>query len=144
MKCPNCAQVLKSTQCKGITVDQCENCRGMWFDIQEVDQLEDTVLRLDELKNTMVTNVRPSERKCPKCGENMQKFNYRWEDLELEMCKNKHGYWLDADEEKRVTEIMKQRLKDVERKYKVENEWKRNLQRLQSPSFINKVFDLFK
>ena len=61
----------------------------------------------------MVTNPRKSERKCPKCGKSMTTFNYRWEELELEMCPE-HGFWLDKGEDDRITELMK--------KYEVE--WK--------------------
>ena len=50
-------------------------------------------------------------------------FNYRAFNLELDFCPNEHGFWLDSGEEKRVLEIMKQRVKDLKRSTDAEVEW---------------------
>ena len=41
MKCPNCGQELVKRNYRGIQVDTCQACGGTWFDVAEVDQLED-------------------------------------------------------------------------------------------------------
>jgi Zn-finger nucleic acid-binding protein len=142
MKCPNCSHELTTENYKGIEVNKCNNCGGMWFDSQEVDQLEDTVFNQDDLKNTMITNVKDSERTCPECGKKLKTFNYRWEDLLLDYCPTGDGYWLDKGEEERVTQIIAQREKDMERKYDAEKDWTGHLHALQSPTLINKIKDL--
>lgn len=139
MQCPNCSHKLTTQNYLGIEVNKCPNCEGMWFDANEVDQLEDTVFDQDEFKNSMITNLRPSDRSCPKCNNKMSKFNYRWEDLELEYCVTGHGFWIDKGEEKRITEIMEEQENETERKFKSEEQWANNLKSLQSPSFVDKI-----
>jgi Zn-finger nucleic acid-binding protein len=74
----------------------------------------------------------------------MQRFSYRAYNLELDLCEQGHGTWLDAGEEKKVLEIMEQRIKDLDRKAKAEAEWGNFLSNLRSPSFFSKVKGLFK
>ena len=39
MKCPKDGMDLKTIEFHGISIDQCGNCGGVWFDAGEVDQL---------------------------------------------------------------------------------------------------------
>lgn len=144
MKCPHCSHPLEVQTYESIEVNACKNCGGMWFDYKELDDLEDKAFNKDEFKNSMVTHVRSSVRKCPVCNSYMKQFNYRWEDLELEMCPQEHGFWLDKDEEKRIAEIMEKRMKELDRKYRAEEEWKNHLKNLQSSSFFSSIKKLFK
>lgn len=144
MICPRCSVDLAPEKYKGIEVDRCPQCQGMWLDYGELDQLEDTVLDKDEVKGTMIWDVAQGELPCPKCREPMQHFNYRAYDLELDLCEQGHGTWLDAGEERRVLELMEQRIKDLNRKAKAEAEWDDFLRKLRSPSFFDKVKGLFK
>lgn len=144
MKCPRCSSDLKVENHKGIEVDRCHQCKGMWLDYSELDQLEDTVLDKDEIKGTMVFSSFQGKLLCPKCAEAMQRFNYRAYNLELDFCQQGHGTWLDAGEEKRVLELMEQRIKDLDRKAKAETEWGAFLANLGSPSFLSKVKGLFR
>jgi Zn-finger nucleic acid-binding protein len=129
---------------RGIEVDRCPGCGGMWLDYGELDQLEDTVFDKDELKGSLMFRSFEGELACPKCGGRMQLFNYRAYNLELDFCEQQHGVWLDAGEEKRVMELMKQRIKDIDRKGKAEEEWGNFLAKLGSPSFMDKVKGLFR
>ena len=74
----------------------------------------------------------------------MQWFRYRHYDLELDFCEAEHGFWLDKGEEKRVLEIMQQRLKDLKRSASAEVEWDKFLSQVNTRSFMDKVKDLFK
>ncbi|TES90832.1 MAG: hypothetical protein E3J88_03535 [Anaerolineales bacterium] len=143
MKCPKCSIELEKKSYRGIEVDHCSNCNGMWFDFQELDQLEDKAYNEDELKGTVMFSSTPTEQLCPHCGSQLRRFQYRLHSLELEYCENKHGYWLDEGEEKRVLELMEDRKEDIKRKFAAEAEWKNTLQRLRSPSFFDKLKDLF-
>lgn len=145
MICPRCKnQELIVADHRGIEVDQCPQCQGMWLDYGELDQLEDLVLDQDDIKGTIVYSPLKSELLCPKCEQPMQRFSYRAYDLELDLCEQGHGTWLDAGEEKRVLEIMEQRIKDLNRKAKAEAEWDGFLTNLRSPSFVSKVKGLFR
>ena len=145
MNCPRCGNAeLRVEHYRGIEVDRCPQCQGMWLDYGELDQLEDEVLDVDEIKGMLVYGSVKGELPCPKCGKAMTSFRYRANNLELDLCEQGHGTWLDAGEEKRVLELMKQRIKDLDRKAKAEGEWGDFLKGLRSPSFAGKVKRLFK
>ena len=67
----------------------------------------------DDARKGMIEYARrESDISCPHCNEQMETFNYRANNLPIDHCKNEHGYWLDAGEEKKVLETMKQRVQD--------------------------------
>ena len=135
MKCPNCTGTLKLTSYKGVNVDKCDQCHGIWFDFAEIDQLEDTEFAFDNLKNTMITRVKPGDQKCAKCEAIMQKFFYRWEELELEVCPNKHGFWLDAGEEEKLLSFIDKFQRDLYKKLVGEEFWEQRKQNMKSNSW---------
>jgi Zn-finger nucleic acid-binding protein len=138
MKCPNCHAELHEKSYKGIDVDFCDNCQGMWLDADELDELEDKAFDEDDLKGSLVVSSSPSDRHCPHCDSQLKKFQYRLYSLELDYCESGHGYWLDAGEEKRVLELMNQREKDMERKFDAESEWKKTLKKLRKKSIFRR------
>lgn len=123
MECPRCHVDLKVEQHKGIEIDRCPRCEGLWLDHPELDQLEDTAFDKDNLKGMIEYNPRPSDINCPKCGARMTTFNYRAYNLPMDTCNEEHGYWLDKGEDKKVIELMKQRIKDLSRSAKAEADW---------------------
>jgi Zn-finger nucleic acid-binding protein len=130
MNCPRCNAELVIEDHMGIEVDKCHGCGGMWLDHEELDELEDKVYDQDELKGTTIYRTHPSNMNCPKCGKQMKRFNYRFYDLELDYCDEEHGFWLDEGEEQRVLEIMKEKSKDLDRKFAWEEKWPRFLTKL--------------
>ncbi len=141
MICPRCGSSLKVQKYRGIEVDKCESCEGMWLDYPELDQLEDTVLDTDEVKGTMITRSSEGERPCPVCQAPMDQFRYRFNELWLDVCPEDHGFWLDKNEEKRVLELMEQRIKDLKRTTGAEQQWDRLLGRVRNKSFFQKIKD---
>ena len=144
MDCPRCSAPLEVKSLKGIDVDRCGGCDGLWLDHAELDLLEDTVMDDDERKGTMMYAVRPSDISCPRCAGPMRTFNYRAYNLPLDECEVQHGFWLDSGEEKRVLDLMKQRLKDLKRSASAEDEWGKLLNRLKSKSFSDRMKGLFR
>jgi Zn-finger nucleic acid-binding protein len=144
LNCPRCETLLKLEKYKGIEVDRCPDCKGLWLDHPELDQLEDTVMDDDDLKGTMEYARRASEISCPKCGVLMTTFNYRAYNLPIDYCPEEHGFWLDKGEEERVLELIKQRTNDLNRSSNAEVEWAKFLGRVRSGSFFDKVKNLFK
>ena len=144
MDCPRCSSELRSEKYKGIEVDKCVSCEGMWLDFPELDQLEDTVLKEDDLKGTMITRTHESEIHCPKCKGPMQQFRYRYNELFLDVCEAEHGFWLDKGEEKRVLELMERRIQKLKRSTTAEQEWSKFLGRIGSRSFFDKLKDVFR
>jgi Zn-finger nucleic acid-binding protein len=133
MNCPKCAFALTKKYYKGIIeVDYCPNCRGMWLDLHELDRLEDLAFDHEQHKGSLVHHQMPTQFICPHCGSHLQEFEYRLYDLKLDYCIEKHGFWLDAGEDERVVEIMRQRNTEIHRKLDAETEWKQTLKQLHS------------
>ena len=144
MNCPRCDVALNEKTFKGIEVDHCPECKGLWLDFHEMDQLEDHAMDEDNRKGLMEYSRRESEISCPSCHEVMETFNYRAHNLPIDHCKNQHGYWLDEGEEKKVLELMGQRVRDLKRSASAEERWVEFVERGGTRSFLTKVKDLFR
>lgn len=143
MKCPNCDADLVKNKRDGIEMEVCPSCSGMWLNSQELAQLEDEVFDFgDDEKGSLMLGSTPTTRKCPQCGKPMQSFQYRLYDLEMDFCEDQHGYWLEADEDKRVLELMKQEEKNLGRKVLAEDRFAAHLRYLRSGSFMDRLRDL--
>ncbi len=143
MDCPRCNVALDEKKFKDIDIDHCPECKGLWLDFHEMDELEDHAMDEDERKGMIEYARRESDISCPHCNEPMETFNYRAHDRPIDHCKNEHGYWLDEGEEKKVLEIMKQRVQDLKRTDSAEVSWSKVLERGGTRSFLSKVKDLF-
>jgi len=115
----------------------------MWLTRQELAQLEDEVFDFgDSERGSLMLDSSPSTRKCRQCNNAMRTFEYRFYDLELDFCPDQHGYWLDADEDKRVLELMKKEEKNLGRTVLAEDRFAAHLQYLRSSSFMDRLRDL--
>ncbi len=124
MNCPRDGSELAVEQFRGMEVDHCKTCNGRWLDFDELDRLEATVPSTEEERRATITyGERTSDLKCPTCAAPMKVFNYRAYDLELDMCDDEHGYWLDAGEEGRVRDIIDDRVRGLARAAEAEAGW---------------------
>jgi Zn-finger nucleic acid-binding protein len=139
MKCPHCQHSLTKATYLNLEVDQCTHCKGIWLDPQELDSLEDTKLDADELKGTLKLTDKETQLLCPHCQEKLKRFEYRFEDFDLDFCPQEHGWWLDAGEAEKIVNAMEARAKGLQRKFKVEEEWAQKLTILREPSIIKKL-----
>lgn len=145
MKCPRCGVDLQPAERHKLQLNLCPSCKGMWLEHDELDQLEDEVFDFgDRWKGTLVFSSTATSDKCPECTASLQRFRYRFYDLEMEFCPNQHGYWLEDDEDTRVLELMKREETDLERKLLAENKWSAMLRHMHSGSFFNRLKDLFR
>jgi Zn-finger nucleic acid-binding protein len=143
MKCPDCNAELMQKKRDGVDMGVCPTCEGMWLNREELVQLEDEVFDFgDDEKGSLMLGSQPTSRKCPQCEALMKRFQYRLYDLEMDFCEEQHGYWLEADEDKRVLEIMKNEEKNLGRKVLAEDRFAAHLQYLRSGSFMDKIRDL--
>ncbi len=131
MNCPKCENFLTKKYYKGMMeVDYCPNCRGMWLDFDELDRLEDMAFDQDQYKGSLVHRENGISSQCPHCSASLREFQYRLYDLKLDLCPQKHGFWLDAGEDEHVLAIMRQRASEIQRKQGAEDEWKKVLKGL--------------
>lgn len=106
MKCPACANELKTVTFGKLTVDVCQqHCGGIWFDSGELQQVDeaheglcDTLLRV--VPNQDVAIDRNKLRECPKCEGSSLEKHFVDDDYEVQVdeCKKCHGVFLDAGE----------------------------------------------
>jgi len=123
MRCPRDETELIEERVHGIEVDHCPTCNGRWLDHHELDELESTRAEEAHRSGMIQYAQRDSELKCPVCEKQMVAFNYRAYNLEIDTCHDEHGFWLDAGEEGRVSDIMEERVKGLERAASAEESW---------------------
>ncbi len=144
VKCPQCGVDLLPTIRHKIKVNTCPSGHGMWLEHDELQQLEDEVFDFgDRWKGSLVVDSAATTDSCPECPAHLQRFRYRFYDLEMEFCPNQHGYWLADDEDTRVLELMKREEADLQRKLLAEDRWSATLRHMRSRSFFGKLRDLF-
>ena len=140
MKCPNDNAELVPSRRDGLAMETCPVCNGMWLTRQELAQLEDKVFDFgDDEKGSLMVGSSPTALPCPECAQPMKSFQYRLYDLEMDFCGAGHGYWLTADEDQRVLELMKIEEHDLGRKVLAEDRWGAHMRYLQSGSFMDKL-----
>ncbi len=102
MHCPKCGNFMRAVAYQGITVDRCSKCNGLWFDKNELEQLE-------ELKGSEVIDLGPSELaaeldkklmvKCPRCDAPMERKHVpKQQHIVYDECIKGHGVYFDAGE----------------------------------------------
>jgi Zn-finger nucleic acid-binding protein len=139
MQCPRDNTELIIEHHAGIEVDHCPTCSGRWLDQDELGHLEATVASEDDRSGTIEYAKRDSEIKCPKCQVAMRAFNYRAYNLEIDTCPEGHGFWLDAGEEGKVSDVMQERVQGLARSATAEEAWGQFLGRLKKPSFWDRL-----
>jgi uncharacterized protein len=142
LDCPRDAVELRIETHHGIEVDRCPECNGRWLDYHELDSLEATVpSTAEERIATIQYSPRQSALPCPSCATPMTVFNYRAYSLELDVCPDKHGFWLAGGEEGRVRDIIEERVKGLNRAVDAEAAWGKFLDGLRGGgSFLDRLF----
>ena len=144
LKCPKCKIDLVPAVRHKLQVNLCPSCKGMWLEHPELEQLEDEVFDFgDRWKGSLVFGSSATTHQCPECDALLQRFKYRFYEMEMEFCPNQHGYWLEADEDTRVLELMKKEEADLQRKLLAEDKWAAVLRHMYSRSFFGRLRDHF-
>ena len=143
MDCPRCDVELTVEKHKGLEVDRCSQCEGIWLEHHELGKLEDTVAD-DVPKGSLMTWSHGSDLLCPHCKDHMKWFRYRYYEVEMDYCEQEHGFWLDKGEDKHVLEVMEKRNKDLKRSATAEQNWEKFLSGVNSKSFVDKVKNMFR
>lgn len=102
--CPKCKVELKNRRYKGVSVDECENCHGIFFDRGELERAKtnaDDDLRWLDFVLFSVTDfakLRDEQGDCPKCSFAMEGMQYAGSSVIISKCPNCQGVWLDKGE----------------------------------------------
>jgi Zn-finger nucleic acid-binding protein len=137
--CPRDGTELNASHKRGVDYQACPQCDGGWFDLAEMEALEATAASGDALAGTLEYAKHPGDLKCPSCGQTMQGFDFRGENLHLDACESEHGYWLDAGEAEKVRELMRKRMQDLQRSARTDAAWYRQRERGFAPTLIERI-----
>lgn len=107
MKCLNDKAPLKEATLSGIKVDACEECKGTWFDADELrrakDSADDDLRWLDfelfgEKEGKYLSSKADTSSQCPECAVPLTALEYADSKVIVDACRNGHGEWLDSKE----------------------------------------------
>lgn len=111
MICPVCSNDMIDVEYKGIELDYCTKCHGVWFDSEELEllldkmEVQDHGLAMDDILGSPEAETTEHRRKCPICGQKMKKVALGEPEIIIDACPEGHGLWFDGDE---VTQLLKQ------------------------------------
>lgn len=123
LKCPRDGAAMGTVKEHGIEIERCPTCKGAWYEHDELALLESNVADEDSRRGMIDYAKHASELQCPVCSATMTAFNYRANNLELDACAQNHGFWLDAGEDKRVMDVMRERVSSLQRSGTAQQAW---------------------
>jgi Zn-finger nucleic acid-binding protein len=114
--CPVCDALMPAQTVAGIAVNECTSCGGLWVPGEHFDRLISRAIELRKqrepaaelapaprVKGANPAAQRVEYRRCPSCGAQMLRRNFRKSSgVILDVCAE-HGSWLDADELEQIT-----------------------------------------
>ena len=111
MQCPRCRAPMIIVERNQIELDHCLECRGVWFDGEELTLLFAT-LDAEAMSGRLTEIMTPPGRKpaeqplpCPRCGRKMDKVAVgAGAEVLLDRCRRGDGIWFDGGELHAVVE----------------------------------------
>jgi Zn-finger nucleic acid-binding protein len=95
LACPKCAHPMDPWQSRGLALDHCFKCKGLWFDEGELRQhLANSHIRLSEGDFKMKGETRFP---CPRCS-GVRLGQVRVSSVTLDVCPRCRGIFLDLGE----------------------------------------------
>jgi len=108
IKCPKCQGSLEQIVYAGIEVDRCTECKGIWFDSLEAQELRKVEGSESIDIGDPATGSKLNEKgdiNCPKCGTKLTKMvDLKQSHIWYEKCPVCYGTWFDAGEFKDLKE----------------------------------------
>src|SRR5215510_9405697 len=106
MRCPHCPVELESTVSRGVQLDRCRRCHGLWFDRDELAKFNrfdsDFPLRPGNPDQGKFISLR-----CPHCSSFLARFPYvPGGSLEVERCISCKGVWLRESQVRKIRKLL--------------------------------------
>ena len=104
MNCPRCDGYLEPHTDSGVEVNECVNCRGIWFSRDELRKAKDLAdpdlvwMDFDLWKDPEQLAAKAGEMPCPVCQKPMARIEYAGTSVTVDCCVDGHGIWLDNGE----------------------------------------------
>ena len=104
MNCPKCSeQELSSQGLRGIELDRCSQCQGVWFDEAELGRLIDDQAVGGRSLGGRDSGLDRHPGQCPRDGTALLRVYSKWNrSVVLDRCPECRGVWLDGGEFQRL------------------------------------------
>ena len=112
MKCPGCHITLTEKSIEDTKVDECQQCKGIWFEDGELREAKDIAepdtnwMDFEIWKHADRFTSEPRNLACPKCSQNMVSVDYDKTAVVINYCPACKGTWLEKDEFKQIIEAL--------------------------------------
>jgi len=93
MHCPACEHAMLILEYKGIELDHCPACGGVWLDARELGLLLSGTP--EPPGGLVLAGARPGQRRCPRCPRKLDVGRFPNSTVEADACPARHGLWLD-------------------------------------------------
>ena len=136
VECPRCWVKADRVVRKGIEIDICPKCKGIWVDTKELKKL----INNPELHKHLTKYVgieSKSSLVCPRCG-GLMNLEYA-ENVEVDVCLSCKGIWLDKGEFEELKGKENKRFEtfDIDKEVKL-----KKVERIQKKSIMDKLVEL--
>jgi Zn-finger nucleic acid-binding protein len=115
MQCPECAGQLFEKRDAGITIDQCETCSGIWFDVGELEAYRVAKGENNDSAEKTIINFKPlSQSKillCPRCTAESLIFGDS-DKFQIARCDRCFGVFVSKQEIQMISRLKKSRNDD--------------------------------
>ena len=106
MNCPKCEnELLASTAIRGVEVDRCSRCHGVWFDEEELSALINDQAVGNRMLKGSDSGIDRQPGICPRDGTQLLRvYSKRNRAVVLDRCSECRGVWLDGGEFQRLND----------------------------------------
>lgn len=112
MNCPRCKGELQTQLIGTAAVDECQRCKGLWFDADELRRAKDHVhpdlnwMDFELWKHKDRFRVLTKALKCPECEIPMVTLDYDQTAITIDYCPECQGVWLDGGEFRKIIDAL--------------------------------------
>jgi Zn-finger nucleic acid-binding protein len=112
MKCPCCNIDLKSKIIKDVEIEECNKCKGIWFEDDELRKAKDSAdsdlnwMDFEIWKHKDKTKARSRNLACPQCNQTLVAVDYAETNVEIDYCPKCKGTWLDKGEFEKIIDAL--------------------------------------
>ncbi len=115
-KCPRCKEELSPADIGPVEVDQCPECKGVWFDKDELRRAKDATdadlhwMEFEIWKHEDQYEHSTSDLSCPVCDKTMVTLQYGHTKVNVDYCPSCRGTWLEKGEFKKIVNALEDEL----------------------------------
>lgn len=108
MICPDCQSTLRQVDLQGVKIDECPQCRGRWFDRDELRKAKDRRdedlrwLDFDPFGGEVGEEPAGKGPLCPRDSVGMGSIAYETSAVRVDKCSECHGVWLGHGEFEKI------------------------------------------